>query len=867
MGAKKVRFPNWGLQSKIIILFLIILSVVATTAYFVRENERILRQSLYNLSQPDEKITHLHDILSILPQAENKLRFYTLTNDVKFYEEYELLIDSVNSNVRTLRENFTNDSLTNKKLDSVSALISQRKILIQSFIEIQKEHSNYNLPERAFKTIKKGTPDSLYRQKKTITTIITTYDTIKPTVKETNEVKGKRNGLFNKIKKVFTKDDNTSSDDPAKDSIIRSVTKIQTDTAAISPADISGFENIEQQLSQIWSQDVTNFNQLRRQELSMLQNSSLLIDQITDIFNRLEVAIDTENYLSSLSARNQATRSLLLIGLINIFALGLIVILVVLILNSLRKSYRYRKELFVANLQAVELAKVKEEFLANMSHEMRTPLNAIIGFSDLLSNTELDLSQNKYLQAVRKSSRHLLETVNDILDLTRLAAGKFQINESDFSLKVLLEDVITPFKLEAEEKGLVFETECLGINDLILRGDPLRLKQILYNLLSNAVKFTLEGSINVKCQLNRNDQVIQTTIAITDTGIGIPEDKLESIFEDFQQIESTSARSYGGSGLGLAISRRLARLQKGDILVTSEVGKGSSFVLKIDYEISKNQLALKEQKSDIIESGKLLNKTILVVDDDVFNTLLVKIIGENHGFNLQIASDGLAAKELLEKQKYDLVMTDLQMPGFTGTELVKYIRGHQNTRIANLPVIAFTANKFERYDEKLISTGFDEVMQKPFTEEEFIDRVLKYLVNKSLNNITSLGINTDPMPLIIEDKPYNLDQILLFSSGNKDQIISIIQTFIRSADESVTKMKEALKEEDYAEIKEIAHRLLTSYGHFNIYSSLNILEALDKINLSDIHTDKVSELISELERNNKIIFTKMTGEITEISGK
>lgn len=865
MGAKKIKFPNWGLQSKIIILFLIIFSVVATTAYFVRENERILRQSLNNLSQPDEKISHLHKILSILPQAENRLRFYTLTNNDIFFYEYELLIDSVNSNIRILRENFVNDSLTNKQLDSVTALISERKLLIQSFLEIQKKHTNYNLPDRAIKTIKKGTPDSIIKQKETTTTTITTYDTVEPIATNTEE-KSKGNGLLSKIKKVFTRDNDTKTPEVAQDSVVKSVTRIQTDTVAISLADTLGFHKIEQQLTQIWSQDLRNYNQLRKQELDMLQNSSLLIDQITNIFRRLEVSIETGNQLSSLAARNRATKSLLLIGLINLFALALIVILVVLILNSIRKSNRYRKELFLANMQAIELAKVKEEFLANMSHEMRTPLNAIIGFSDLLSNTDLDNSQNKYLQAVRKSSRHLLETVNDILDLTRLAAGKFQISESDFSLKTLLEDVLSPFKLEAEEKGLLFIIECNGLNEVILRGDPLRLKQILYNLLSNAVKFTLEGSITIKCELQVNDPYLETTIIITDTGIGIPGDKLESIFEDFQQLESTSARSYGGSGLGLAISRRLARVQNGDITVESEIGKGSSFKVKINYLISEKPVDLNEHKQPITDAEVIHSKNILVVDDDVFNTLLVKIIGDNHGFNIHLASDGYIAQKLIEQEKFHLVMTDLQMPGFTGSELVKYIRNHPKKEIAEMPVIAFTANKIERFDEKLISSGFNEVMQKPFTEEEFIERALSYLTDRNTSvNENSLEINENLKNMETTVKPYNLDQILLFSSGKKDQIINIIQTFINTAEQSLAQMKAALKRNDYAEIKEIAHRLLTSYAHFNIYNCLPILEELDKSELRKIDKKRVSELLNELERNSGIIFDLMSSEITEIT--
>ncbi|MGE5383896.1 MAG: ATP-binding protein [Omnitrophica WOR_2 bacterium] len=868
MAELKLKFRNWGLQSKVVILFLIILAAILSTAYLIRENEKILRNTLNNLSKPEQKITILHSILSVLPEAENKLRFFTLTNNNNYFIEYELLIDSVEATISQLRDDYKNDTLYNQKLDSISALLGKRKTLIESYLEIIDQRNSLDFTGKAFRTIKQGTPDSLFKKKTTNTTIITTYDTISsgesaPIVKEK-----KTKGLFNKIKKVFSKDTPVEQDSTPLTPVIKSTTRIETDTSALTPVDKLLMGDIEKKLAIIKRQDLKNYNELRKRELNMLQNSSLLINQITDIFKRIESSIIIETEIQSKEARIKASKSLFMIGVVSLIALSLILLLVVLIINSARKANRYRKELFLAGIQANELARVKEEFLANMSHEMRTPLNAIIGFSDLLSNTNLNENQSDYIQAVRKSSKHLLETVNDILDLSRLAAGKFQINEIPFTLKEVLDDVVPTFRLQAIEKGLRFDFECNEGSDLVLEGDPIRLRQILYNLLSNAIKFTLEGKISLTCEIKQEEDKANTVIIISDTGIGIPKDKLESIFEEFQQVESSAARAYGGSGLGLAISKRLAKIQNGDITVESELGKGSSFKVILSYRLaSELEKTFKKTESEYILSDSSLERKVLVVDDDIFNVLLTRIIGENHNLNLYIASDGLKAKEVLEHDVFDLVMTDLQMPGFTGVELVKYIRTHHDNHIANLPVIAFTANKIDRYDKKLLSYGFNEVLQKPFSEDEFLERVAYYLSTENRKPETTAKItqkHNGQKQLSEIENIYELDQIRIFSGGNIDQEINIINTFINSSMESMKQMRAAFNNHDFTEIKNIAHRLQTSYGHFKILQSITILNKLEKINLSKPDKTYIDHQLTSLEKINNLVFPLLKKEVQKL---
>lgn len=868
MAGTKEKFQNRGLQANILILFLITLGAVIYAAYYVRQNERVLRHTIEELSKPEKELALLSDILSTLPEAENKLRFYALTNDDNYFSQYELLISAVESNIKELSENPKYDSLTSQKLDSISGLLEKRRKLITAYLDMKNEQENYNFSDIAFRAIRKGKPDSLVNERKTSTTIITVYDTIPGSIEESTKNEDRNKGFFNKLKQVFSRKDPASTDTNIPEPIIRSTTKIQTDTSAITPADTLKLDKIEKMLRRIKKQDLINYNTLREKELNMLQNSALLITQITDIFKRLEISIMTENEIRSSKARKDASKSLLFIGMLSIVALILIMILVLFIINSIRKSNRYRKELLQANDQAIELAKVKEEFLANMSHEIRTPLNTIIGFSQLLSNTTLDHNQAKYVDAVRRSSKHLLETVNDILDLSKLAAGKFQIDTTPFKLEEIFDDVIPLFKLQALEKGLEFITECTYDSDIILEGDPLRLRQILYNLLSNSIKFTIKGSISIGCSSKMEDEYVTLEIYVQDTGIGIPADKKNSIFEDFQQAESSSARKYGGSGLGLAISRRLARLQGGDINVESEPGKGSTFRVLIKFPLIKKQPTtetLLNNESPEKADFKLAGKKLLVVDDDSYNSMLIRIIGENNKINIHLASDGYSAEDMLGIYSYDLVLTDLQMPGLTGIELIKFIREHKDSRISTLPVIAFTANKIDGFDEKLISLGFNEVLQKPFLEHEFLERIASYLISGITTPLQKNG--GDELTRIViqnNDKPFDLEQLNVFTGSNADQTRNIIRTFLTSANDSIQQLWQAFESENYVEIKEIVHRMLTSYGQLRMEKSLSILIKLNELDLNQIDSNQIRIQLMELDADSKEVFPLLEQEINRL---
>jgi len=871
MSIPNLKIKTWGLRSKVLILFLIALASVITAAYFVRENERILHKTLTHIAEPEKRITILHDILTIIPVAENNLRYFALTDSKEHYDTYELLIDSIESNINKLTDNFQNDPSIRVQLDSIIQLLEQRKQIIAAYIKIKEDRENFDFSKAVLNTIASQQRDQQPNKQKTRTTVTTVYDTLN-TDTFSNKRQQPKKGIFNKIKNVFSKKEAEKESSEESFPIIKSTTRIQTDTSDIASTDNQKIKNLQVELSRIRQIDLYNYYQLRDKELNMLRNSSLIIDQVTNIFQNLERSAINENENSTFKARLKASQSLLIIGAVSLVSLLLIMLLIILIFISIRKNNRYRKELIIANIQANELAKVKEQFLANMSHEMRTPLNAIIGFTDLLFNTHPREEQAKYLTAVKHSSKHLLETVNDILDLSKLVAGKFQIETRVFNLQDVMKETFIAFELIAKEKGLKFNISCYDEPDLQLIGDPLRLRQILYNLLSNAIKFTNHGSIEFSCIIKKEANSADLYITVKDTGIGIPENMFESIFEDFQQADTSSARKYGGSGLGLAISRRLARLQNGDIIVKSSVGEGSSFTLKIKYPIHENKPAAENEEEHPDEKTirkELKGRSILVVDDDSFSIMLSKIIGEKHEMNIQVAEDGHTAVDLIQQNDFELIMTDLQMPGITGRDIVQYVRTHPDPRVRSIPVLAFTANKLDRFDEKLIEQGFSEVIQKPFFEEELIERIYFHLSHSSkpasiTNEIvknTSLENKKKSRTKSAAAIDYSLDQVRLFSQGHVDQEHLIIESFINSASTSLTEMKESLINKHFADIKNIAHRAHTAYQLLKINDCVIILDQLERLDLNNVDIDNVQQLLDELEKKNAILFRELELEL------
>ena len=383
--------------------------------------------------------------------------------------------------------------------------------------------------------------------------------------------------------------------------------------------------------------------------------------------------------------------------------------------HAIQKALAHRKvekELQLSQQKLTESLKIKEQFLANISHEIRTPLNGIIGFIQLMEESRLSDEQKEYIRVIKTSGETLMVIINDILDFTRNKNGKIIFEKINFNLGELLANVSALLTTRVREKGLKYSCEMGSDVPAFVVGDPTRLTQVLLNLIGNSAKFTERGSIQLKVKkaLQEQQQVI-LEFSVCDTGIGIPGEKLSTIFEEFMQASNDTTRKYGGSGLGLAIVKQLVEMQQGSISVQSAVGEGTTFSFQLAFGIGKADEAVPLTVNDI---PRLDGTRVLVVEDNTVNQMLAEKHLLSWRCQVMLAENGREALQKLQEHEFDLVLMDLQLPEMDGYEAANWIRKNFHGPKSNIPIIAVTAHATAEDREKCLEAGMDAYVSKPF---------------------------------------------------------------------------------------------------------------------------------------------------------
>ncbi|MEY4874997.1 MAG: hypothetical protein RL708_146 [Bacteroidota bacterium] len=503
---------------------------------------------------------------------------------------------------------------------------------------------------------------------------------------------------------------------------------------------------------------------------------------------------------------------------------------------------------------AEDAVKAKQQFLSNMSHEIRTPMNAIIGFTKVVLKTDLTAKQKEYLTAIKISGDALIVLINDILDLAKVDAGKMTFEQTPFKMAASIAAMLHLFETKIQEKNLELVKEYDHNIPETLIGDAVRLHQIILNLVSNAVKFTSKGKITVGVKLlSETDENVTIKFSVTDTGIGIQENRMDKIFENFQQASSSTSRLYGGTGLGLAIVKKLVESQDGEISVKSKMEEGTTFSFILSFQKTKEEEAL---TTEIIElDTEIKHIKVLVAEDMALNQLLMKTLLDDFGFERDIASNGKIAVEKLQTKSYDIILMDLQMPEMNGFEATEYIR---NTLHSKIPIIALTADVTTVDLAKCKAVGMNDYIAKPVDEKLLYSKIMG-LVKKTVVVKLSEEVEIEKLKCI------DLAYLIHRTKSNPTLMMEMISLYLEQTPPLVIAMKKGFQDKDWNTLYAAVHKMIPSFAIMGINSNFeNMAKKVQEYASTQQQTGSIHELVLQLESVCEQACAELTEEFNTI---
>lgn len=505
---------------------------------------------------------------------------------------------------------------------------------------------------------------------------------------------------------------------------------------------------------------------------------------------------------------------------------------------------------------AEQTAQLKQQFMANMSHEIRTPMNAIVGMTSLLMSKNPLPEQMKYLKAIQQSADNLLVIINDILDLSKIEAGKIVIEQTDFSLREVTNSVRDMLMFKAEEKGLQFRVNVEEEIPVRVIGDPTRINQVLINLAGNALKFTEKGYIEVRVTIQKKaEKKYWLKFEVIDTGIGISPDYVNKIFESFTQAGTDVARKFGGTGLGLTISKQLVELMGGEIGVTSELGKGTTFFAIIP--LTESDVQVVEQKSSAVDEQtmkKLNDVKLLLVEDNEFNRMVAEDTLKEllPDITIDIAINGQEAVDRVQEEHYDIVLMDIQMPVMDGVTATRTIRTTLSAPAKDVKIIAMTANVLQEDVAQYFNTGMNAYVSKPFQVDELLLKMAAVLEGQkpAMQGAATVKntIVAEPAMPSLPDKITDMQFLRQFAGGNDEKMAKYVGMFLENGPKLLNTIEQSLQSKDYAAVKIAAHSMKPQLSYMGVKEDVSHIFLIEQTAGESAHYDRLPTLVVNLKR-------------------
>lgn len=826
-------------------MLVIFLTVVITGILAFRGFQSIVAEVSHS-SEPELKLTLVKEIVSDVSEAENNIKSYNLTRNAKYLSPFYNSILVADKNFTELKTLTKNNSGQYKIVEQMEVFVDEKYSVLNEMLSLYPDENIKNELAKISKKIAEETEQMKVEEEKAGIKEPVSVEVFVP----------KKKSFFQRL---FGKPDKL----PAVDS---SLIERQRKEEAQSEKKLQ--KNIKGEIEKVNKQHVEERNFLKQKELALIERSGALMTQIRDSFFSIE-NIEKKLILEKIDlAAKRAKQTNQLVASFCVMAGLLLIIVSLVLIKYLQKKHHHEKFLKEAKNQAELLAHSKEIFLANMSHEIRTPMNAISGFTNQILKTELNTEQRDQLKIVQKSNDHLLRIINDILDYSKMQAGKFSFEYVSFNPDKVLKEVI-------ELSAPLIRDTSVRINYNIMKqmpefviGDPGRLRQIVLNLLSNSIKFTDEGEINIQADFVRKaaDNFL-FNLKVSDTGIGIPQDKINEVFEEFQQADATTFYKYGGTGLGLPITKKLVELQNGTISIESKEGKGTTISITIPYTESKaGSMIFKDSGKPVIVDERFLKTLkILIADDDEYNRKLLNVILRKWNVDVREAKNGKEVVEEVMRNRYDILLMDIRMPEMNGIEAAQRIRNLKDSLKSETPIIALTAVTTEEKRQKCKEAGINDFLPKPFKEEDLFNKIVSLTGGSEGIQMKTNHKNNHYEMKSEKNRLFSLDELNELSNGDQTFVKEMINVFVRTTSEGMHGIEEAFAKKDYNAIADHAHKISPPCRHMGAEELFTILKTIeDRIRRND-EVNKINALITKARAEVDELVKALKNELANIS--